>query len=100
MILLYTYWWDGWPPNSHSKRLFAREFDFPVSVDAPITAPSKYWLRGDVVGLLSQPSCHPEGQVALAWPTVDYAAICLPARFAGRREISNVAGRRGHCTRS
>jgi hypothetical protein len=46
--------WDGWPPNSMSKRLFSRVFDFSVLEDAPTTAPSNRWLLPDVAGPRAQ----------------------------------------------
>jgi hypothetical protein len=41
--------------------------------------------------MLSAYPLGPVAQLALGWSSIDYAAICLPARFAGRREISKSA---------
>jgi hypothetical protein len=42
--------WDGWPPNSRSKRLFSREIDFLVSRGCPHLYPCKCWLLPDPIG--------------------------------------------------
>jgi len=37
--------WDGRPPNSRSKYLFSRAFDFLAFADAPTAAPSRGGCR-------------------------------------------------------